>query len=199
MSILNELISALVQVVMFAFIPILVWVFKYKKQSFFEYIGLVKVKGDLKKIVYNMILALIILSVIGILIIKLSNTKLLANQNYRFDSFETIIITLIYAFVKTGLSEEILFRGFALKRLLQVLSFEKANLLQATIFGLVHVLMMIGLSMNIGLIVVVFFFTTLVGYIFGYINEKLANGSIVPSIIAHGIANTISTIFINLL
>ena len=45
---------------------------------------------------------------------------------------------ILYAFVQTAFAEEILFRGFLLKRLVAKLGFKNGNAIQSILFGLLH-------------------------------------------------------------
>ena len=100
---------------------------------------------------------------------------------------------LVYAFIQTALSEEILFRGFLLKRLSSKFDFNTANIIQAALFGAVHLLMVWGqFNFLAGFVIVVY--PMVVAVAFSYINEKLSNGSILPSWLIHGILNTLSGI-----
>jgi len=103
---------------------------------------------------------------------------------------EAIVIVLIKSIVITGLSEEILFRGFIGKRLYPRIGFVYGNLVQALIFGLLHGLLLFRLSITVAVIMTLV--SGIIGYLFGYLNERLGNGSIVPSWIAHFLGNTMS-------
>lgn len=97
------------------------------------------------------------------------------------------------AMVKTSLSEEILFRGFIAKRLISALGFKWGNLLQALIFGLVHLaLFWILMDAKVWFLAFIFMLSAVAGYMIQYINEKFSGGSIIPGWIAHGFGNTIS-------
>lgn len=100
---------------------------------------------------------------------------------------------LIYAFIKTALSEEILFRGFLLKRLSNKFGFRIGNIVQSILFGLLHGAIFFSL-INFEKVVLIISFTGLIAWCMGYVNEKKADGSIMPSWIIHGIANTFSAI-----
>ena len=67
-----------------------------------------------------------------------------------------ILPILLYAFIQTGLAEEIFFRGFSIEE---------------------NIAAIITLIISID------------GWFMGYLNEKLASGSIVPSWIVHGLSN----------
>jgi uncharacterized protein len=61
------------------------------------------------------------------------------------------------------------------------------------IFGFVH-LLLFWLLIKAAFIplIIIFIFFSLAGWSIGYINEKYANGSIIPGWVAHGLENTIS-------
>lgn len=108
-------------------------------------------------------------------------------------SAASIAILLIVAIFKTALAEEILFRGFIAKQLTNKLGFKTGNLIQATIFGVVHFLLFWALTKSTLIFLLFsFFFSFAAGWTIGSINEKYANGSIIPGWIAHAIGNTIS-------
>ncbi|MCB0588762.1 MAG: CPBP family intramembrane metalloprotease, partial [Phaeodactylibacter sp.] len=88
--------------------------------------------------------------------------------------------------------EEILFRGFLAKRLISVLGYQWGNVLQAAIFGAVHLLLFISLGTGLPFLAFIFAFTALGAYVTVYLNEKKADGSIIPGWIAHGLANVVS-------
>ena len=108
----------------------------------------------------------------------------------------SIIILLIIAIFKTSFAEEILFRGFIAKRLISVFGFKKGNTLQAIIFGILHTVLFAVITTNFIFLSLIFIFPTIAAYVFGYLNEKKANGSIIPSWIAHGLANVITYVTI---
>ena len=97
---------------------------------------------------------------------------------------------LAWGLIQTGLSEEILFRGFLGKRLIHKFGFITGNITQALLFGLLHGVMFFS---AVGLAVAVFItmFSGFIGWGMGYINEKHANGSILPSWLIHGVGNVV--------
>ncbi|WP_430112552.1 CPBP family intramembrane glutamic endopeptidase [Paenibacillus sp. B1-33] len=98
---------------------------------------------------------------------------------------------MLYAFIQTGLSEEILFRGFIGKRLNSAFGFATGNTVQAFLFGCLHGVMFFSRTRVINAVIITLF-TALIGWFMGYINEKLAGGSIIPSWMMHGLANSFS-------
>ncbi|MDR2966680.1 MAG: CPBP family intramembrane metalloprotease [Methanobacteriaceae archaeon] len=195
--ILSEFIDAIINLMFFLLIPLLWWLFaERKKQSFFNWIGLKKPKIKNKKKFWLIFIIVIALFTPISLILDtiLPNTVQLASQRFYGQGIRNIIPMLIFSFIKTGLSEEIFFRGFLGKNLSKKFGFTIGNLIQGTIFGLLHGA---NLYINFGAIISisVTIFTGTLGWFMGYINEKESGGSIVPSWCLHGIANTLSCLF----
>ena len=86
----------------------------------------------------------------------------------------------IYAVFNTALTEEIVFRGFLLKRLSSHIGFPASNGIQSILFGLCTALCLYrqrGILKPLGISL----FTGSIGWLMGFINEKIAKGSILPS------------------
>jgi membrane protease YdiL (CAAX protease family) len=199
-QIINDFISAILQVMVFTLIPFIFFLFrKDKTVTFFKYIGLYKPTARSISLVLVVIL-ISITSMIGMALVNdgikqamFSPESVTGKFREMGLNFPTIISLLIMAFIKTSLSEEILFRGFIGKRLINKLGFKKGNLIQAAIFGLLHLLLFWVLTKTtIVPLIVITVFSTLMGWIIGYIKEKYANGSVIPGWVAHGLGNTIS-------
>ncbi|MFA5524644.1 MAG: CPBP family intramembrane glutamic endopeptidase [Tissierellales bacterium] len=107
-------------------------------------------------------------------------------------SISIVIMILLKAIIQTSLTEEILFRGFIGKRIAHRLGFKTGNVIQALIFGLPHGLpfMIVYKQYIIGITLIIT--AGIVGYLQFWLNEKKARGSIVPSILIHGIMNILS-------
>ncbi|MFQ9336973.1 MAG: lysostaphin resistance A-like protein [Streptococcus thermophilus] len=97
---------------------------------------------------------------------------------------------LAFAILGTALPEEIFFRGFLLKMVQGKLGFLGANLVQSLLFGLIHALMFIQLTGYLRDFAILVFIS-LIAYVLGAINEKKADGSILPSVFIHALANTV--------
>lgn len=191
MSILSALIQTLIQLFVFLLLPFIGWYFtKKENESFGQWIGFKKPSiNNKKKFILVLIIILIIIPLVHLIILPgfLENSDL---SSFQFkDSKTTMIIPiLLYSFIQIGLAEEIFFRGFLLKRMLVILEFRVANLIQAVIFGLVHGLIFYGVAGLEGAVIITLIITV-DGWFMGYLNEKLASGSIVPSWIVHGLSN----------
>jgi membrane protease YdiL (CAAX protease family) len=113
-------------------------------------------------------------------------------------AFVAGVCMLLSAYVQTALAEEIFFRGFVAKRLISKLGPRLGNLLQALIFGALHVLLVWSVGSGVpfrqalafGLLV------TLGGASLGYVTEIRGNGSIVPAWLTHGTLNLLTYLWV---
>ncbi|CAN0576974.1 unnamed protein product [Ectocarpus sp. 12 AP-2014] len=200
---INETIGALLQVLIFTLIPFLVYFIKKKSaKGFLEYIGL---KKSTQKANYLAVLACLVIAA-PIFILTLASpdfkeimvdpTSITGKFRQMGLGFNSLIILLLIAVFKTSFAEEVLFRGFIGKRLINLLGFQKGNLLQALIFGIIHTALFAVITANILFLTLIFILPSIGAYISGYLNEKLANGSIIPGWISHALANILAYSFI---
>jgi membrane protease YdiL (CAAX protease family) len=103
------------------------------------------------------------------------------------------------AVVKTAFAEELLFRGLIARGLIRWLGFGFGNALQALIFGLVHLLLILVARPDPLVIGMLCLFAATLGWVNGWLKERRANGSILPGIAAHGCANLVTYLSIPLL
>ena len=61
-----------------------------------------------------------------------------ADSAFSHGGIAVIPAVLVYAVLHTALSEEILFRGFLLKRIANRFGFVAGNTIQAVLFGIIH-------------------------------------------------------------
>jgi membrane protease YdiL (CAAX protease family) len=199
MLLVNAIISAVLQVLVFTAIPVVFYLITHRRlKGFLDYIGLRK--PELRTMLYaTLIAAAFVLPVLLLLfffpsireVVTSPNTVIGRLRSYGF-SISTVVLIALKALVQTSLSEEILFRGFAAKRLINWMGFTRGNLLQAFLFGSVHLLLFIGQEFSFPMAAGVVLFTGLGGWTSGYLNERLGNGSILPSWWMHGVTNTIA-------
>jgi membrane protease YdiL (CAAX protease family) len=198
---LSALINALIQLAVVLVIAWLAWlIFARKRSGYRQWVGLTSPTAR------SMIWALAILGVWSALTTGLyflpAFTELAAGEGtvagtIRATGFsvEALILIAILALLKTGLSEEILFRGLIAKRFINALGFGIGNALQAAIFGAVHLAIFLipgGPEFTWTLGALVFLVPGLAGWLMGYANERLGNGSIAPGWLIHGFGNAIS-------
>lgn len=192
---INKIINSFLEIILFSLLPFLFWYFSARKQeSFKEWIGLKKIKGAKKTA-----LAIIIATTFYLLIslILLNSLKNIENATTEFQGlrFAALPAIFIYAVFNTSFPEEILFRGFILKRLANKLGFAKANFIQGLLFGILHGVMFFPLVGNLKSILIILL-TSLAAFAMGYVNEEISGGSIIPGWIIHAISNLIAGIYL---
>jgi uncharacterized protein len=196
----NEVLSAVLQVVVFTLIPFIVFLFRRDRTvSFKEYIGFTTPPAIAVKYAIACSLIFVVAGISLVFIdegfrqIVTSPVSVTGKIRAMGPTAEGIFILLMMALVKTSLSEEIFFRGFISKRLIAMTGFATGNILQSLTFGLVHLVLIYKLveTTMTGLIVI-FVFSSLAGWFIGLIKERYGRGSIIPGWIAHGLGNTIS-------
>ena len=191
---IQTLIEAILQVVVLSIIPIVWWLITSRKEkSFWNWIGFKKF--SLKE---NRTLIWIVGVSIAFLPLSLFTIYILRNVETATSDFSGLGIAalpaiLIYAIFKTALSEEIVFRGFLLKRVSGRFGFHAGNVVQSILFGLMHGVMFFSVTSVINAIIITLV-TGGIGWCMGYVNEKKAEGSILPSWCIHAIANIVSGI-----
>ncbi|MBR6149256.1 MAG: CPBP family intramembrane metalloprotease [Lachnospiraceae bacterium] len=192
--IISKLISSVIQIILFTIIPFIWWLITARKEcSFLKWIGLKKAEVSKNKTMLWIVCisaAFLILSVVILIFLKGVET---ATSDFSSLGMSAIPAILIYAIFNTALPEEILFRGFWLKRISNRFGFNAGNAIQALLFGLMHGIMFIS-SVGVLLAIIVILFTGAIGWFMGYTNEKKADGSILPSWCIHAIANIFSGI-----
>jgi len=200
---INELISAILQILLFTSIPFFVYLIKTKStKGFGEYIGLKK--SSRKANLFALLIMILLVAPLLILVLAneefkgvMTNSESVTGKIKQMGiGIEAVITILIAAILKTSLSEEIFFRGFLAKRLIAITNFQIGNIIQAIIFGIIHIFLFMSITENILFLVIIFVFPTVGAYLKTYINEKLGNGSIIPGWIAHGTENLVSYSFI---
>lgn len=194
---LNELVGALIQVLLFSLIPLIFWyVTAHKKESFFKWIGLKKPLCDssLKMALLSIVVTLVYFIIVSPCIKFLPEGITTAGSQFAGQGILALPSVFFYAFLRTALSEEILFRGFLLKRIQSRFGFMTGNCVQALLFGLMHGIPF-GLATNNAL---AFLLLTLIpglfGWYQGWLNEKKCEGSIIPSWILHGCINLLTAV-----
>lgn len=196
MVVINELVGALIQLAVISLIPLCVWFLTArKKESFLRWIGLKKVQCSkpLTVIVLSAAVAVIYFFLISVSMRELPEGVTLAGSRFAGMGVMAFPAALIYGFIRTGLSEEIFFRGFLLKRFQTVWGFGIANLLQALLFGLMHGVPFGIATQSAWSLIILTVLPGAIGWYQGWLNEKQGKGSIVPSWLMHGFMNFLST------
>ena len=196
---INESIGAILQILVFTLIPFLVYLIKNKSaKGFLEYIGL---KKSTKKANYLAVIACLLFAT-PMLILTLTNADfrdIMFEPNSITGKFrqmgfgiESLFILIVIALFKTSFAEEVWFRGFIAKRLISVAGYHKGNVIQAVIFGVIHTALFALVTSNVIFLIAIFIVPSIGAYVSVYLNEKIANGSIIPGWISHGLANVLA-------
>jgi len=187
------IINAVIQVILFTLIPLIWWAVTARKEcSFFQWIGLKKIDSENKKqtAVWTAIVTAAFLAVSFFTLMMLKNVEM-ATSDFAGKGLSALPAILVYAIVQTSLAEEILFRGFLLKRLAKKFGDTAGITVQAVLFGLMHGVMFLS-KVGAAKAVLIIALTGGIGWFMGYINEKKANGSILPGWCIHACANIFS-------
>lgn len=103
----------------------------------------------------------------------------------------TIIALLFTAIITTGLSEEILFRGFITKGLILWIGFVGGNTIQAIIFSSLHAIPQYITTKKINISVFEFVRVFSIAFTFGILLVYVCNGSILPLWFSHALGNAL--------
>ncbi len=189
---INEMIGSVVQVMLFSFLPLAVWFITARKsESFLSWIGIRKpVCRNTSLAVLTAVAATILyIGATNICIKMLPEGVTAAGSQFAGEGLKAIPAVFFYAFLRTALSEEILFRGFVLKAIKNKAGFYAGNTVQALIFGLLHGIPFGLVTKSILALVLLTLLPGLFGWYQGWLNEKQCGGSIVFSWLLHGCVN----------
>lgn len=188
---INKVVTSVVQIILFSLVPFVWWIITARKKcKFTQWIGLKKIEGG-KKTALAIVLVSFAFILIGAFTLFVLKDVEMATSDFKGLGVAAIPAILVYAIFNTSLPEEILFRGFLLKRISNKFGFVSANIIQSILFGLMHGVMFfkyVGILKAILIIV----FTMVIAWFMGYINEKKSNGSIIPGWIIHALSNIFS-------
>ncbi|MBR3334412.1 MAG: CPBP family intramembrane metalloprotease [Clostridia bacterium] len=193
----NEPVWSLIQVALFSFVPLIVWfITARRKESFFLWIGFSRpVCGHSgKMILLTVIAALGYISAMTICIKLLPEGVTTAGSQFAGQSLSALLSVFFYAVLRTALSEEILFRGFILKRIQNRYGFTAGNMVQALLFGLLHGVPFGIATKSAAAFPLLTLMPGLLGWYQGRLNKKSCGGSILPSWLLHSCMNLITGI-----
>lgn len=188
-----KIVNSIVQIIIFSLIPFIWWFIHSRNEvNFLDWIGLRKIENKRKgKFIIWMAIVTVVFMILGVFNLYMLRGVEMTTSEFSAQGIKAIPSILIYSIFNTALPEELLFRGFILKRLCSKFGFNNSNIIQSILFGLMHGILffsMIGIVKTIIVIVS----TSTIGWMMGYINENKANGSIIPSWIIHSIENIFS-------
>ena len=190
---LQRIISAFIQFLFVIILPYIWWFLIVRgKVSFGEWIGLKAIKRvEDSYLIAWIIGGFLLFTAFSIFIFPLTRSIETATSTFSGMGLKALPSILIYSFLQTSLPEELLFRGFLLKRMANHMPFVFANTIQAIAFGLLHGILFASL-VSIKITLFITLFTGVIAAYLGFVNEKKAGGSILTSWIIHALANILS-------
>ena len=189
----TQFVNTMLNIILFSLIPFGVYLIRKRKpKSFFYYLGLYlpSKAWDWKSAIgWTSIVYLGIL--VGNVFLWRSGYSARTADGLENLSVFSLLIELVLYGLRTGVAEEVFFRGFIAKELISHLGYKWGNFLQALIFALPHVVVegpasFPDLISRIG-------FAFVLGYMFGWVMEKKAQGSVLPGMAAHFLINSLSS------
>ena len=168
---MKKLTNSIIQIIIFSLIPFLWWLItSRKKMNFFEWIGLKKVNNIKENKLFAWIFSVLVLFlIISVFILYSLKNVNVASSEFTGLGIKSLPSILIYAIFNTSLPEEILFRGFLLKRIGNKFRFIVSNGIQSLLFGCIHGIMFFS-AIGILKSMLIILFTGIIGWIMGYIN-----------------------------
>ena len=193
-NLIQQMTNALIQIVLFMLLPFIWWLVTARRKSpFLEWLGFKPLKdtGNHKMWLW-IFLGLLSFTIFSYLVLYTTVKDLkTATSSFSGLGFQALPAVLIYSLFQTSLPEELLFRGFLLKRFSVCLPFGVANTIQAALFGLLHGLMFITEVSWLQTLVIILCTGGIAAYL-GFVNEKKSGGSILASWIMHALANVVT-------
>lgn len=188
----NKFLSSIIQIIFFTAFPFIWWLLSARKRiPFTQWIGLKKWTGPDRSVgVWTAGISAAFTAVGLAVLFALQGTETAVSE-FSGKGIQVLPAVVVYAVLNTALPEELLFRGFLLKRLQARFGFAAANITQALLFGVLHGALFLGTA-GIEKTVLLVLFTAAIAWFMGYINEKKAEGSIFPSCIIHAVSNLAS-------
>jgi membrane protease YdiL (CAAX protease family) len=169
-----------------------------KTGSFARYLGLYRptLLSAFLALLFGIMSVWVMLRFPGFHEVATSEASVIGRTMAKFGRENALVVLVVFALFKTSFAEELFFRGLIGKRLMSRFGFHAGNLIQASLFGAVHFLILLAPETQdrpeIAAAIIVF--TGVSGWVSGWLNERLASGSIMPGWIAHGVANLMSYI-----
>ncbi len=194
---ITEFLGAVFQLLIFSLVPFIWWLITArKKESFFRWIGLKKItheKNAGNTLLITFLASALYCALTFLCITFVSDEITTAGSQFVGEGMIALPAAVAYAYIRTALAEEMVFRGFLLKRIKNKFGFGIGNLIQAVLFGLLHGIPFGLATQNILVTVLLTILPGAFGWYQGWLNEKRCGESIVSSWLLHGTMNFIVT------
>ncbi len=194
---ITEFLGAVFQLLIFSLVPFIWWLITArKKENFFRWIGLKKItheKNAGNTLLITFLASALYCALTFLCITFVSDEITTAGSQFVGKGMIALPAAVAYAYIRTALAEEMVFRGFLLKRIKNKFGFGIGNLIQAVLFGLLHGIPFGLATQNILVTVLLTILPGAFGWYQGWLNEKRCGESIVSSWLLHGTMNFIVT------
>ena len=191
---IQVLTSALLQVGVVLLIAAMVWLAMRRPERFGRFVGLYRApfKAVAIGLAAGAAAAFLLTRIPPVQAVAASEGTVVGEIAAALSGSAAIAALAIKALLQTSLSEELLFRGLIGRTLIRRIGFPAGNAIQAILFGLVHLVLLFVPGATTGLVVGFVLFATAAGWALGWLNEKRADGSILPGWAAHGAGNFVA-------
>ncbi len=190
--IINATASTAVQLGVAILICVIAWVvFGRRRTGLFAWVGLTGASFTLVAIAFaaGALAAVGLLQVPGLRELATEpGTVIHTVADGRSDIAALVALALVALF-KTAFAEELVFRGLIAKRLYGPLGFWGGNLAQAALFGAIHLPILLLPAGRSVIGAAMIGFAVLISLVAGWLNERRADGSILPGLALHAGAN----------
>lgn len=195
-DLIPTLASTTIQWVLFMLVPVVWWLVTARQENFVRWLGWVCPRTDNPRRLIRVTAVTFVLSALTSLTLIPAVAGRTANSLYSGMGWQAAGTMAVAALVQTALLEECVFRGFLLKRVASRFGFLAGNTTQALVFGAIHMVpfMLIGTTPPAALAIGLF--TGGIAAAMGFINERLAGGSLVPSFALHAMANAFDAVLV---
>lgn len=185
------LISALLQIGIILLIAAVAWLAARRREPLRAFVGLLPApwRSVAAGLVAGIVVAFLLTRLPTVQALGTSERTVVGESVSDTMSAAVIVSLAIRALLQTSLSEELLFRGLIGRNLIRRLGFAAGNAIQATLFGLAHLLLLLVPTASVGLVLMLVLFTGTAGWAMGWLNHRQAGGSILPGWAAHGGGN----------
>jgi uncharacterized protein len=189
---IDGLIGAILQVGVVLIVCLVAWlIFGRRKASFRVWVGLTGAPPLLLLLCLALggVGAWLLLQAPGVSALASGPGTVIAASTPDGVTAGAIVVLVVAAVFKTAFAEELLFRGLIGKRLYAAIGFWPGNLVQALLFGAVHLPLLLLPDAPRETVLLMVGFVTVLALVSGWLNERRADGSILPGFALHAAGN----------
>ena len=191
---LDALISSILQVGFVLLIALVLWLLSRRTEPFRRFVGLFGAPWSVAALAFvgGAVLALLLTRLPGLQELASGERTVAGSAAAGGSSAGVVAALTIRAVIQTSLSEELLFRGLIGRHAIRRWGFAAGNAIQAALFGLAHLLLLLSPTATPGAVAALVAFTAVTGWLLGWANARFANGSILPGWAAHAGGNLLA-------